>query len=154
MRFEIHSWVHPLCFHTERRLDLIVKHRLWRHFLSGSDPEAERIYLEHIDKRIGAQKPLDSYIPAARELFQSMTANGFKGDPIPVNRDWQLLEGAHRTSLAYVLGLPLTIARLDTDHTWPAWGKEWFQEHMPDYLPEILEQFSQLSLGGHVTNTL
>jgi len=123
-------WIKPQRLLTERRLDLIIKTRLWRHFLSEDDPGAVDVYVEHIAKRAGTHKPISEYLPAAIDLFRSMKANGFdKRHPVPVNRHWGLLGGAHRVSCALVLGLDVLVDKLDTDHEWPPWGREWFEKH-------------------------
>jgi hypothetical protein len=54
-----------------------------------------------------------------------------------------LLDGAHRTALAAVLKLKLPVAVYATDHKWPDWGVTWFNQHMPDRLPDILDDFER-----------
>ena len=148
MSSEIHV-LNPLRFLTSRRLDLIIKRRLFLHFLNNDDPEAERIYLTHIAKRAGAHYPLGTYLPAAKFLFKSMRAKGFDSrHSVPVNRHWNLLGGAHRTSCAHVLGLEIPIEKFNTDHAWPDWGREWFIEHgMADELPWIEETLLGLTVA-------
>ena len=133
--------VDPKRFFTPRRLDLIVKRRLFSHWLHGGNPEAEADYLWHIDQRRGTHKALEAYIPAARSILQSMQENGYKGPPIALNRDGEFLEGAHRIACAAALGINVDVVRLDTDHKWPPWGEEWFQKHGMGYqLPSILKE--------------
>ena len=119
---------------------------MFLHWLNGTHPEAEAIYLHHIEQRVGAQKPIDGYLPAARELFENMKAHGFNpAHPMPVNRDWSLLEGAHRTACASALKVTSYVTLIDTDHTWPEWGEQWFKDHMTNELPAILAAYGELT---------
>ena len=149
MSSEIHV-LDPIRFITARRLDLIIKRRLFLHFLNDDDSQAELIYLEHIARRAGAQfQPMGTYLPAAHYLFRSMQARGFDHKhPIPINRDWELLGGAHRTACAHVLGLKAHYEKLDTSHLWPAWGREWFLANdMADELPWIENELQGLTVA-------
>lgn len=146
--FKLHA-VDPVEMFTPDRLDLIVKRRLFRHWLSGnSDPEAERLYMRHIAARAGATLPLHTYLPKAKALLASMQEQGFAGYPVPVNRNRSLLDGAHRTACASVLGVPMILAQLETDHRWPEWGREWFEANgLGDELPRILDDFADYTGG-------
>ena len=134
---------------TTERFDLIIKRRLFLHFLNSDDPDAEAIYLKHISLRTGAHYPLGTYLPAALYLFRSMRSNGFKSrHPVPVNKDWALLGGAHRTACAHALGLQIAVAKFDTDHAWPQWGREWFETHgMANELPWLESEFHGLTVA-------
>lgn len=131
-----------------------MKRRLFRAISTSSDPGAFTVYLDHISKRAGAHYPLGTYLPAARQLFQSMRKKGF--DPayrIPVNNEGVILGGAHRTACASVLGIPVVIQRVDTDGRYPPWGRDWFIRHgMEKELPWIESEFEQYAYeagGGH-----
>lgn len=139
-------WLDPRQLLNESRLDLIIKRRLFLHFLSSDDPDAERIYLDHIKRRAGAHYPLGTYLPAARALFRSMQAKGFDPkSPVPVNRNNIILDGAHRTSCALALGKEIFAAVFDQDFRWPPWGREWFLGNgMANELPWIEETYSKL----------
>ena len=143
------QWIEPIRLLNARRLDLIIKRRLFLHFLDSNDPDAETLYLKHISLRAGAHYPLGTYLPAARYLFRSMRNRGFDArHPIPVNKDWVLLGGAHRTSCAIVLGFQIPIEKFDTDHAWPPWGREWFLEHgMADELPDLEQELDRLTVA-------
>ena len=148
MSSEIHV-LDPLRFLTARRLDLIIKRRLCLHFLDNDDPDAEGLYLRHIQHRAGAHYPLATYLPAARYLFKSMRARGFDPRyPVPVNKDWELMGGAHRTSCALVIGCNIHVERINTSHVWPAWGREWFIAHyMADELPDLEQELDRLTVA-------
>ena len=66
-----------------------------------------------------------------------MRSKGFNENfPVPVNRQYTILGGAHRTACASVLGIDVLIDFHDTDNSWPAWGREWFETHgMAQELP-------------------
>ena len=137
--------IDPKDLFSRNRLDLIVKRRLFLHWITGGDQSAKGLYFWHIERRAGAQLNTDIYMQNSRTLFDSMNAGGFDPNhPIPVNRNWSLLGGAHRTALASVLGLQATVEIHDTDHKWPDWGEEWFKDNgLGDYLPGILNDYEK-----------
>ena len=140
--------VDPLLFFTPRRLDLIVKYWLFYYWHCGKSGVVESIYLEHIAQRVGAQLPLDRYLPKACRLFESMHERGYSGEPVPVNKDFQLLDGAHRVACGAALGINITINKFPTDHIWPPWDAEWFVEHgMSSVLPSIENTLAELRPG-------
>lgn len=137
------GWIDPYKLFTPERLDLIIKRRLFSSWINGNDDDADLIYLRHIAARAGATEPLSSYLPKARRLFVSLQIDGFEGDPVPLNRNGKLLDGAHRTAATAALNIPLQFARFDTDHSWPAWGVDWFRAHgMAAELAWILKDFT------------
>ncbi len=124
---------------TERRYDLAVKFRFFRHLLSGRDPDAFRVYQWHLWKRSGARMAagvatdqwkmtLDDYVASAASLCRSMASRGF--DPscaIPIDPDGELLNGSHRVACALALGIEDCPVRRERKMAWaPAWGHEWF----------------------------
>lgn len=111
-----------------------MKWRFFNHLLGGDDPDAERVYLWHIQKRRGSgyvdgEKGINDYVPAARALAESMTAKGFDiWHPVPLDRDGELLGGAHRTACALALGVGVAIQRINMTAWAPAWDRAWFVE--------------------------
>lgn len=118
----------------------------WRE--DRDSPEATTLYYRHIEARAGATSPIETYLPNAMKTFRSLREHGFRGDPVPVNRRWKLLDGAHRTSCAFALGIPIIVARIETDHEWPEWGEAWFASHgFAAELPGIMRDFEHLTAG-------
>lgn len=126
---------------TSRRADLAVKFRLFRHFISGGDPDAERIYRWHIEARKAANAKVnlgmdsksgtDQYVADAKALIRSMWSRGF--DPafaIPIDPDGELLGGAHRLGCALALGIEhVPVTRRVTKIFAPSWGEDWFHDN-------------------------
>lgn len=123
-------------------MDLAVKWRFFRRLLGGNDPEAERVYRWHIEKRSGPRMHLglatdqwkssvDDYVIAARKLCDSMRAYGFQPDgAIPVDPNRELLGGAHRLACAIALSIPwVSVVELPRMVWAPPWHLEWFVEH-------------------------
>lgn len=79
---------------------------------------------------------LADYRRAATRLFDDMIAYGFRHEgAVPVDRDGELLGGAHRVACALALGLSSVAVLQHRDkHAWaPSWGKQWFADHgMPE----------------------
>ena len=91
------------------RFDLIFKLELadaWLHGDAASARMAEEAYLESIRARCGFREsdPPKSgpaaYVASFRETLASISARGYdeKADPVPVDRDGELLGGAHRVA--------------------------------------------------------
>lgn len=137
----------PFKLFNPQRLDLVVKWRLFRHFLNGTYPQAPEEYNWHIDQRIGASLPTSVYVKKALSLFCSMRDHGF--DPrgaVPLNKHGMPLDGAHRIGCSAALRIPVCVKMHDTDHQWPDWGEAWFLGHgMKIELPGILADYKRLT---------
>jgi hypothetical protein len=148
-------------FVTERRYDLAVKWRLFRHLLhGGDDPDAENLYRWHIEKRSGTRmraglatdqwkKTLDDYVASARALFESMREDGFRlSGAVPVDPAGELLDGSHRVACALALGVEMIPAKREARHAWaPPWGYEWFVANGMGYddLARLCRDFRELA---------
>lgn len=121
-----------------KRLDIPVKWRYFRHLMNDNDPDAERVYMWHIGKRMetnakagfgmdtGKQTPRD-YIDACRALLKSMQDKGYDKDwPIPVDPNGELLGGAHRLACALALDVRVWVQHCTTSVTAPSWSYRWF----------------------------
>lgn len=111
------------------------------------------MYLWHIAHRRGSgyvdgnKSGLNEYLPAARSLLASMSANGFSSSAvIPVDPNGDILGGAHRTACALALDLDVTCETLPKFAWAPAWDAAWFRQHgMPDEIVnELLTDFRNL----------
>src|SRR3990167_1011619 len=120
-----------------RRLDLVVK---WRLFCNITDPETINVYLWHIARRRASgfvdstKDSLDVFLPAARGLLASMSSNGFDSAyPVPVDRNGDIMGGAHRVACALALGEPAWATRSERLAWAPSWDAAWFRQHgMPE----------------------
>ena len=88
-----------------------------------------------------------TYVPAAKALFASMKVEGFQPYwPIPVGRDGEILDGAHRTACAIALGLEVLVQATANVSWAPAWGRSWFVENdmPPADLDRLEADYSRL----------
>ena len=117
-----------------RRLDIVVK---WRLFRNITDPETIKTYLWHIARRRSSgfvdsdKNSLDVFLPQARALLASMANDGYDWSyPIPIDRNEDILGGAHRLACALALEIG-DVAVEDQDRlAWaPAWDAAWFRQH-------------------------
>lgn len=146
-----------------------MKWRLFRHLLHGGDPDAERVYIWHIEKRrianrskgigMDAGKPENgNYLPAARRLHASMSASGFdRNFAIPIAKDRQLLGGAHRLACAIALDCNVWVERTKTGSVWaPAWDRQWFVENgmSEDDLQRLTADFIELARRQRVLDDM
>lgn len=122
----------PLDLVIPDRLDLVIK---WRYFLNlrdRSDPDANRLYLQHITARTGGYEPdgtkpnLAHYVTAARKLHASMSEFGFDLDyPVRFGNNGRLMDGAHRIACALALRIRyVPIERSDKPGRARAWGAD------------------------------
>lgn len=127
---------------TPRRFDLAVKWRLFRHFETGGDADAARVYRWHIEKRSGARmqaglatdvwkRSLDDYVSSAEALHAAMVREGFDArHAIPLDVDGELLDGSHRLACALALGAAEVPVVRRPQRVWaPAWDRAWFVSH-------------------------
>src|SRR5688572_11114760 len=123
---------------TPRRWDLAVKWRFFRHLLSNTDADAERVYRWHIEARRSANAKVhlgmdgksgtDQYVQDCGRLVISMGAHGFKSEcAIPIDPNGELLGGAHRVACALALGIEAVPVSRQARVAWaPAWDEAWF----------------------------
>jgi len=111
--------------------------------ITAADPDAERVYRWHIEKRSGHRmqaglatdkfkRSVDDYVDFAGMLYASMVARGFHhGGVVPVDQNGELLDGSHRVACAIALDIPvIPYLRMRERRAWaPAWGEEWFLEN-------------------------
>ena len=80
----------------------------------------------------GWKRTPEDYVKACEHLAESMKSHGYRSDePIPLDRNGELLGGAHRVACAAALGIKeVSVARRPTQEVWaPPWPREWFVEH-------------------------
>jgi hypothetical protein len=116
--------VNPLdVMRKSRRFDLIFKVELadaWLHGDNDSCRRAEEAYLESIRARRGFREsdpPKSSpedYITSFRQTTASISNCGYdeKAPPIPLDRDGELLGGAHRLSICIACGCTCRVVNL------------------------------------------
>lgn len=156
----------PRLLLSPRRLDVAVKWRFFRHLLSGSDSDAEKIYRGTIAARNGARimaglttdgwkSSLDNWVDASKALLASMQENGFiEQHAIPLDKNGELLNGTHRLACALAMGFAsVPVWRLPDKEVWaPVWGIEWFRANgMPDAeLQRLVNDFEALNSGEQI----
>ena len=116
--------VNPLdVMRKSRRFDLIFKVELADAWLNGDEAsvrKAEEAYLESTRARNGfreSEPPKSGpaiFIKTFRQTLASISGHGYdeKVPPIPVDRDGELLDGAHRLSSCIACGCPCRIVQL------------------------------------------
>lgn len=123
-------------------MDLAVKWRFFRNLLlGGSDPDSERVYRWHIERRSGHRMAngiatdrwklsLDDYVMACRMLFDSMQSFGFRPKAaVQIDPDGELLGGAHRVACALALEIKDIPVLQETRKVFaPPWDWGWFVE--------------------------
>jgi hypothetical protein len=128
----------PRALVTPRRLDLAVKYRLFRHFITGEDKKALELYKWMIEKRSGRRMKagvatdswkhsVHDYLTSAITLFNSMRVRGYSGEPIPISAEGELLNGSHRVAAAIAITIPAVATEKLDRRVWaPAWDADWF----------------------------
>jgi hypothetical protein len=79
----------------------------------------------------GWKRTPEHYLNSAEYVLGSIERHGFYNDePIPIDRDGELLGGAHRLACAYALGIKEVPIVQRNQEVWaPPWPREWFVEH-------------------------
>lgn len=108
-----------------QRLDIIVKW-IYIDYLQYNTDYGNKLYKEHIraitkDSYIEGnnenKKGIECYIESFKELIESIKANGFQEayEPIPVDENNIILDGAHRTAVCAYFGKKIKIIRIPID---------------------------------------
>lgn len=129
----------PVALLTTDRLDLIVKLRFFRHLKEGGNPDAERVYRWHIEKRTKGVEPgswkrsVDDYVRACDDLYASIAGRGFDAaQPVPIGSNGRLRNGAHRIACCLLLGPRVAVHKVDKPGA-SLWGASWFARHGMPY---------------------
>lgn len=124
----------PRTLLSPQRLDLVVKHDLFRTLIDGGGAPAEDRYRRHILCRTGgfegSKRSVDDYLDAAAALLESLQQRGFQPSvPVPLGALNGLpLDGAHRIAASLALGIDIEVADLP-GVAGGAWDLEWFRQH-------------------------
>lgn len=121
-KFEIKK-IKPQKLLNFRRMDLFAK-LIYMENLDVSPEYGIEIYKESIrvvtrgsfnEDGDDEKNKFDDYRKSFNELIENIKRNSFQGRPVPVDRNYILLDGAHRTSACYSLGKDIEIIVLDID---------------------------------------
>ena len=123
------------------RLDIIAKYQ----YLIDRDriPEtAKKNYLEHIRCmtkgsffEAGSEKQgEENFITCFDALFENIRKNGYSEQkiPVPVDRNMQIIDGAHRVAVCLALHLPVRIVHLPVDGIYDCYDYRYFQSQGMD----------------------
>lgn len=125
----------PKKFVVPERLDLAVKWRFFRYLHVGIDPDSERLYRWHIEKRTGGIEPhswkqsVEDYVTSCESLLNDMLYNGFDiTHPIEYGKNGKLMDGAHRLACSLLFGLRVWYIIKPINGT-ATWDEKWFVRH-------------------------
>jgi hypothetical protein len=121
--------ISPASFLSPLRLDILIKHRFFRHLLEGGIGDAEAVYRWHILGRTGGREKkshkvtIEHYVIGCHELLGSFRARGFDpAYPVLVGSNDVLMDGAHRIACALTLGVDVRVRRLPREGRAQEWG--------------------------------
>lgn len=119
----IEKIIDPIELLCANRLDIAAK--VWYlHMRDNMQTYAADVYVEHIRamtkgsfiEAYGEKSNSNSFIESFERLYNSIKSVGFDvGNPIPVDRNMQILDGAHRVAIGLVLGIKVPIIILPID---------------------------------------
>lgn len=117
---------------------------------------AKSLYLEHIrvmtkDSFIEAgsnKNGKQAFIDSFEKLFNNLKENGYdsKSLPVPVDKNYQIMDGAHRVAACYVLNIPINIIKLDVEAIYDKYDYLYFRERVmnEDYLDQIVLKYIEI----------
>jgi hypothetical protein len=151
---------------TPRRYDIAVKYRFFSHLRYGGDPESEKLYRWHIERRkasnakvnlgMDGKSGTDQYVRDCCALIRSMNAYGFLPQyAIPIDPDGELLGGAHRLGCALALEIEeVPVVKFEKSAWAPPWNREWFVENGADAEDLARIEKDWLALARLITSRL
>jgi len=128
---------------SERRYDLAVKSLYFRHLYGGEFDERNIMFLYewHIATRNAGRllndlpcdvvkRSLNDYHRHSTSLRNNMARYGFdRKQPIPIDRNGELMGGAHRLACAIALHIKeVPVVQSDQEVWQPAWGRDHFED--------------------------
>lgn len=144
---------------AQRRLDIAIKTRFFRHLHHGGDPDSDRIYRWHIQTRTGGRERrswktcIDDYVEASGALVANMALSGFDiNQPVSICRMGRLKDGAHRIAAALLFGCPIYWTQDNViGHARP-WDESFMKQKgvRPEDLARIVSDYARLEneIGG------
>lgn len=147
--------VNPISLVNKNRIDIMAK-LIYLEMKEVCNEYATDLYLEHIrvmtkDSFVEAgsdKKDKSSFITSFEYLLKNMKENGFEKEslPIPVDKNFQLMDGAHRTAAAIFLNIPVTIIKIDVIAKYDQYDFTYFMNHMmkEEYLDHMILRYIKL----------
>lgn len=141
---------------SPQRLDIAAKY-LYLKLRENCKERAEYVYTEHIramtknsfvepySEKTSSRKFISSF----DTLYEAIKANGYFDDlsPIPVDRNYRIMDGAHRVAICLLLDIdvPICIYPIDADHD--IYDQAYFEESGmdSDILEDIVLTYIQLT---------
>lgn len=144
----IEKYVKPTSLLCPNRLDIAAK--VWYLQMRGKISDyAEMVYIEHIRamtkssfiEAYGEKTTPKSFIDSFITLYNNIKNNGFDANvPVPVDKNMQILDGAHRVAICLVLGIKVPIIVLPIEAC-DKYDACFFECQGVDY--KLIEQFVQ-----------
>ena len=135
-----------------QRIDIAAKCLYLRHKDECYD-YAKEVYIEHLRamtkgsfvEPYGHKKKVEDFITAFDELYRDMSINGYAENvsPIPVDRNFRIMDGAHRVAASIVLNLKVPIIQLDIEANYDVYDQEYFEKFGidEDILDKIIYEY-------------
>lgn len=129
------EYVHPIQLLQSSRIDIAAKY-LYLAFKDVSRQYAEEVYSEHIRcmtkgafiEPLSKKNNLKAFINDFNALYERMRDNGYdKENPIPVDRNYKILDGAHRVTVALQLGIELPVVKIEIDGIYDIYDQYYFE---------------------------
>ena len=117
---------------------------------------AKSLYLEHIrvmtkDSFIEAgsnKQGKQAFIDAFEKLFEDLKTNGYDLNslPVPVDRNYHIMDGAHRVAACFILNIPVRIIKLDLEAIYDKYDYLYFRDRLmnEDYLDQIVLKYIEI----------
>lgn len=139
--------VNPNRLLCPERLDIAAKY-LYIKLKDNCKEYAEKIYVEHIRamtkgsfvEPYSKKKDISSFLSAFEKLYSDMKEIGYAGNmsPIPVDKNYRIMDGAHRVAVALVLNIDVPIVKLDMEASYDVYNQSYFENFGTDH--DILDR--------------
>ena len=138
------------------RLDIAAKY-LYLNLKEKCPEYAKKIYLEHIRimtkgsfvEPYSNKKSAGDFLLAFDALYEQMKLEGYddKISPIPVDKNYRIMDGAHRVAICIKLGIKVPIIVLPIEANYDIYNQDFFEKYGIDesYLDEIVKTYIRIS---------
>lgn len=138
------------------RLDIAAKY-LYLDYIEKCPEYAQKLYLEHIRvmtkgsfvEPYSEKRNASSFISGFDDLYEKMKKQGYDDEvsPIPVDRNYRIMDGAHRVAICLKLGIKVPIVKLPMEASSDVYNQAFFDGlgMEPEILDEIVRCYIRLS---------
>lgn len=120
---------------SSKRLDIAAKY-LYLSLRRLCPDYARKVYLEHIRcmtkgsyvEPYSNKNTKEKFVDSFEKLVQELQNNGYSPTalPVPIDRNYKIMDGAHRVAACLYLGIPIRVIKIDIEAEYDVYDQSFF----------------------------